>query len=318
MVGVHSLLAAAWIAMVILASLTPAANATGLLRKSDDEKYIGTTASPITAADLATTNRTAFSYEGSWSWLQLSPANSTANPFSLGVLNLLSFRSIWPDVLSVTVDGRPCALHPFSAGGYIWRPDIITLRGSCGGSDDEAQVDISMQIAYHSNATLCARYTLDKPVNLTFEGQLPPDTSASGSKPNAIEVESRTTTGSVLQHKHLLAKIEAFSAMLALNTSLNRYWLLRSDLDDSSVMSLDKKSGAYHIRATATTSATFCLDELYDAPDSAVLVESPVFDASAATADVNGWMAEANPPPGRQSERATRVLACTTHRPKCS
>ena len=51
-------------------------------------------------------------------------------------------------------------------------------------------------------------------------------------------------------------------------------------------------------QATATTSATFCLDELYSAPDSGVPVQPPVFDATAATADVNGWMAEAKPPPG--------------------
>ena len=32
-------------------------------------------------------------------------------------------------------------------------------------------------------------------------------------------------------------------------------------------MSLAKKSGAYRIEAIATASATFCLDELYSAPD---------------------------------------------------
>ena len=264
--------------------------------KSDDAVTREKAPSLITAADLSTTNRTAFSYEGSWSWLQLSPANTTANPYSLGVLNLLSFRLLWPDLLSATVGGRPCTLDPISAGGYVWRPDIVRLRGSCFGSD-EAQVNISLQIAYRSNATICARYTLDKPGNLTFEGRLPPDTS--GSKPNAIETTSRTTTGSILEHKHLLAKMEAFSSMLSLNTSLNRYWLLRSDLAESSLMSLEK-NGAYHIEATATTSATFCLDELHSAPDSGTPVETPIFDASAATADdvVNGWMAEANLPPG--------------------
>ena len=113
---------------------------------------------PITAADLATANRTAVSYEGSWSWLQLSPANATANPFSLGVLSLLSFRSIWPDVLSATVGGRPCVLDPIAtggasaaSGGYVWRPDVVTLRGSCAGGSDGAGVNISMEIAYVNN-----------------------------------------------------------------------------------------------------------------------------------------------------------------------
>ena len=256
-----------------------------------------TTRPIITAADMATTNRTAFSTEGSWSYLQLSPGNATANPFSLGVLNLLSFRSLWPDVLSATVAGRPCTLDPVSAGGYVWRPDVVTLRGSCAGSAEtrsRARANISMQIAYHGNATICARYTLDTPGNWTFAGRLPPDTS--GSQPNAISTESRTTTASILERKHLLVKMEAYTAMLSLNTSLNRFWLLRSDL--AREMSLDAQSGAYHVEATDTASATFCLDELYSAPGSGALVKTPAFDASAATADVNGWMAEATPPPG--------------------
>ena len=44
-----------------------------------DDGTTDTRTGPITAADLATVNRTAFTYEGSWSWLQLAPANASAN-----------------------------------------------------------------------------------------------------------------------------------------------------------------------------------------------------------------------------------------------
>ena len=194
--------------------------------------YPGTTA-PITAADLASTNTAvSFAIEGSWSWLQLAPTSgadteprSNPNHFSLGVLNLLSFRSLWPDVLSV--GGKTVRAQPRGRGGYVWRPDIVSMRGSCAGAA-EGPRKIQLDIAYHGNATVCARYTLDKPAGLAFVGTLPPPVAGVGD--NKLQTLGRTTVGSLFERKHLLARMDVFSSTTSGNTTLDRFGLLRYDL----------------------------------------------------------------------------------------
>lgn len=127
---------------------------------------------PATCEDLANNGTFDLSHEGSWSYLHLDPKKQ---PFSIGTLGFSTY-SDWsphgpliPSLLDFSSDLGACRICD---GCYRWRPDYVTMTGDCGSASQSTPV--FMEVAYHSNSSFCARYSLGaNGHHYTFSGRAP-------------------------------------------------------------------------------------------------------------------------------------------------
>ena len=174
-------------------------------------------------------------FEGSWSWLQLAPTGdadteprSNPNHFSLGVLNVLSFRSLWPDVLSATVGGKTVRAQPRGCrpGGATSGGRTLSPCGAAAPARQKApgRSSLTLLTTAMRRSAPGTRWTSLQTwrswERCRLQSQAPATTSC----------RLLAAVDSLFERKRLLARMDAFSSTPSGNTTLDRFWLLRNDL----------------------------------------------------------------------------------------
>lgn len=243
---------------------------------------------PLTCGDLASNSTMQLSYEGSWSYLDFDPNAS----FHMGSLGFTTYSDrdpripLFPNTLRI---GR----GDCGAAQYTWRPDGTLQVGNCG------PIAVRLAVAYQSNATVCGRYTLDNggpAAKVRFAG------SAPAGQPQMNASLQRGPGGSAV------VSISAFSVYGddGARLSIDRHWQLYTDRRDAT---LSTAGGEYAwdvplAGGASNESVVFCMKESEAAPP-ATPPPAAVYNRSATTASIDGWLRELRPLPATAAASPT-------------
>ena len=181
---------------------------------------------------------------------------------------------------------------------YLWRPDFVTMKGKCNDSI------VSMELAYLSNATFCARYNLSSTADtaFTFGGSAGPqhgnhrtvrDVRALGTAV-VVDISAYSQYGTP-DGNHKYAHGKAYPP-----TNLDRHWVIRTSAGVSPV--IEKMNYNWHVPVKGDggiVEATFCVIEMQE-PVPAQLTPCPVYAEGVlkTTENIDGWFAELSLPAG--------------------
>jgi hypothetical protein len=267
---------------------------------------VSTPISTPDCASLATNDTFDLSFEGSWSYLHLDPT-SPLNAGSIGYMTYSDYSPrgyLWPNPLALTVTSLwPEASVACESTGYEWRPDYAVSNSSCASDAVHVSsdaVDVSMSVAFHSNATICVRYiavraaaaaasTVSSPVRLRFSGSVPPTgqkqmhATASLSSEGAVDV--------------VMAAVAEYAGE---SLFINRTWAVRTDIAHARATLVNGSSYAWEfelpqkVGSDSPFEATFCITEM----ETGVGPSAPPmthFDPSPTTRNIDAWLAELTP-----------------------
>jgi len=243
---------------------------------------------PLQCKDLPSNDTYDISFEGSWTYYRLDKKA----PFSMGSIGFSTFSDkvpkgpLYPHPLSLHVAtdtvyefGDSGANSGCETNSYTWWPDRALAIGSCQGTA------VSMEVAYRSNDTYCARYnvTASEDVTLYFEGSVPSLPEGMSAKvadfgQNYLTLEEHAYTGK-----------EGTSRFF-----VDRWWLLQADVDASPNVTGDSYSFTVSLSASEQRSFSFCMTE-HESPV-ANIPPMPGYDADLVRQNIDDWLAEANPP----------------------
>ena len=195
---------------------------------------------------------------------------------------------------------------------YLWRPDFVTMAGSCG------RIAVTMELAYLDNATVCARYNLTSPSGaprstVRLGGSAPGSQSAKSAQLATRSVRARGHSVVMDIEASTVYGVHADSGKAYAPTYFNRSWLLRTDLGTVPAVSGNAYEWTAELAPGQSLSATVCLSEMDPLPaDAPAPPPCPRYDAGPTTANIDGWFAELSLPSTASNVEgaATSALSC--------
>ena len=168
---------------------------------------------------------------------------------------------------------------------YLWRPDFVTQRGSCGANK------VSMELAYLDNATFCARY------NLTSSSSSGSTFKFGGSAPT--DSTMRKVTGVRAVGNGVIVDMQAFahygvpfhSNRTYPRTNFDRRWVFRTNLPTTATINGMEYSWLVDLQAGSTTEVTVCVTEMEDDVPNP-LPSCPMYNVTSTTANIGALLDE--------------------------